>query len=138
MDLVWQRGGFFFMLKLFSNRTSKQWNIIQPLSPCKSGVDALMLLWLAMLLACTDFVDDDPPKLLAVCIFENDPIILLTCGGAAATMVAVAQVDAAPVSPKRVFSPNSQYVVTLPLPCTKLDNIDITMGVLELFYFTWG
>jgi len=66
-------------------------------------VDALILLWLAMLLA-TDLVDDDP-TLLAACNFENDPIGFTGCTGATSVV--------------GVFSPNSQYVVTFPFPCAR-------------------
>lgn len=66
-------------------------------------MDALILLWLAMLLA-TDLVDDDP-TLFAACNFENDPIGFTGSIGA--------------ISAAGVFSPNSQYVVTFPLPYTR-------------------
>lgn len=56
-----------------------------------------------MLLA-TDLVDDDP-TLFAACNFENDPIGFTGSTGA--------------ISEGGVFSPNSQYVVTFPLPYTR-------------------
>lgn len=82
-------------------------------------MDALILLWLAMLLA-TDFVDVDP-TLLAVCSFENDPIGLTgaAVGVAPAKVVLVSVVEGG-------FSPKSQYVVTLPLPCVKNTSLDIS------------
>lgn len=88
------------------------------MSPCKSGVEAVMLLWLAMLLD-TDLLDEDT-TLLAVCIFEKAPIEFI--GGAVVVAAAAAAVFAVPVkaepkSSESVFSPNSQYVVTFPLPC---------------------
>lgn len=70
-----------------------------------------------MLLVTTDLVDEDP-TLLAVCNFENDPIgftgdtTLLVAAAAAAVVPA----KIASNSVEGVFSPNSQYVVTLPLP----------------------
>lgn len=73
-----------------------------------------MLLWLAILLAAvTDLAADDDPTLLAACSFENDPIEL-TDGGTAVAAVAVAK--SVLKSSEGVFSPNSQYVVTFPLP----------------------
>lgn len=89
-----------------------------------------MLLWLAMLLVA-DLADEEP-TLLAVCIFENDPIELTGGAGAARAAVAVVAMavlvvmavvvvvpagSTAPVSADGVFSPSNQYVVTLPLPC---------------------
>lgn len=86
-----------------------------------------MLLWLAMLLV-TDFADEEP-TLLAVCIFEKDPIEFTggTPATGAAVVVAVGVVaavvvpagTAVPTSADGVFSPSSQYVVTFPLPCTR-------------------
>lgn len=96
----------------------------QPLSPCKSGVDALMLLWLAiLLLLAIDLVDDDP-TLFAACIFEKAPIGI--AGRAVVTAVTV------PISEEGVFSPNSQYVVTLPLPCEKWIFIIIEMRRIRI------
>lgn len=75
-----------------------------------------------MLLA-TDFVDVDP-TLLAVCSFENDPIGLTgaAVGVAPAKVVLVSVVEG-------VFSPKSQYVVTLPLPCVKKIQAWILAGI---------
>lgn len=95
-----------------------------PLSPCKSGVDALMLLWLAiLLLLAMDLVDDDP-TLFAECILEKVPI------GITGKAVLTAVIE--PISVEGVFSPNSQYVVILPLPCEKL--IFMVIEMPRIFY----
>lgn len=80
-----------------------------PLSPCNSGVDAVMLLWFAVMLMATDF--EDPTLLLLACILLNDELcatVLLLGGCPVVTEVLLAAAAAVAISAAGVFSPRSQ------------------------------